>query len=295
MKRYIPTIILLFLYLTGCKNDKQNTPSPSGKTYKVVFNASSSSQNVNSTKGKVINDLKTNAVGPVGSSAKILHYLVYDSSGNFLHIIKQDSTMSNFGIIADELPAGTYTFYFGAGQDSFRSVYQVHYFDSYHQEGSSPIWADWFYKKITLTITDSNINQDVTLERMVGQLQLNIEDALPSNVNRISITTTGELGHYDYTQDVFTYPEDVQSSFGIPTANNKPTILIGNTSTPMTIKITCYANNSTVLAEKTIKNVQFTKNVKTILSGKLFAASQGDFTVGVNSDFDPTPFVTVKF
>ena len=130
MKRYIPTIILLFLYLTGCKNDKQNTSPPSGKTYKVVFNASSSSQNVNSTKGKVINGLKTNAVGPVSSSAKILHYLVYDSSGNFLHIIKQDSTMSNFGIIADELSAGTYTFYFGAGQDSFRSVYQVHYFDS---------------------------------------------------------------------------------------------------------------------------------------------------------------------
>jgi hypothetical protein len=290
MKRYIPTIILLFLYLAGCKNDKQNTPPPSGKTYKVIFNASSPSQNGSSTEGKVINGLKSNAVGPVSSSAKMLYYDVYNSNGQRLHEIKQDSTLNYFGRIADDLPAGTYAFYFAAGQNSL-----VPSQNSFSTSTGSARWADWFFKKVTLTVTDSSINQDVILERMVGQLQLNIEDAFPANASKISITTVGEFARYDFVQNVYTYPEDRETFFGIPTANNKPIILIGNTLTPITIKITCYDNNSKVLTQKVVSNVQFAKNVKTILSGKLFSTSQGDFAIGVNSDFDPTPFVTVKF
>ncbi|MDN5286996.1 MAG: hypothetical protein JWR38_3270 [Mucilaginibacter sp.] len=294
MKRYIPFIILLFLCLTGCKNDKQNTPSPSGKTYKIVFNASSSSQSINSTGAKVVNSLKTNAVGPVSSSAKRLYYIVYDSSGKLVHEIGQDSTVSDFGRIADDLPAGTYTCYFGAGQNYFYSTIASSTFLNYRGLGIPPTWEDWFYKKITLTITDSNINQDVVLERMVGQLQLNIEDAIPASVLSISITTIGELAFYDYLQGAFTHSQDIETFVGIPTANYKPTLLIGNTATPISIKITCYDSKG-VVAQRTISNVQFTKNVKTILSGKLFTASKGDFAVGVNDTFDPTPFVTVKF
>ncbi|MDN5286998.1 MAG: hypothetical protein JWR38_3272 [Mucilaginibacter sp.] len=294
MKRYIPTIILLFLCLTRCKNDKQNTPPPSGKTYKIVFNGSNSSQSISSTGSKVVNSLKTNAVGPVSSSAKRFYYIVYNSSGKLVHEVEQDSTMSDFGTITDGLPAGTYACYFGAGQHYFYPEIYLSAFLNY-RKGELDTWEDWFYKKITLTVTDSNINQDIILERMVGQLQLNIEDTIPASVSNITITTIGEMRNYDYLQGAYTYPQDREVSVIVPSLNFKRTLLIGNTLTPITVKITCYDSKKNVVAQRTISNVQFTKNVKTILSGKLFTASKGDFAVGVNNTFDPTPLVTVKF
>jgi len=95
-----------------------------------------------------------------------------------------------------------------------------------------------------------------------------------------------------------TYEADINNTIpasAIGTTNYKITAIIGNTTTPMSVRIICYDSANNTIADKTIGSVNSDINVKTILSGKLFSASSNSFTVGVNNTWDPTPYTTIGY
>lgn len=299
MKKSLLYFVLFTLCLTACKKDKKDNPPPSGKTYDVTFNVSGSGQVISSEGKQEINSLKTNAIGPAASLAKLLFYLVYDSNGALFHQIKQDSTMDNFGRISDNLPAGTYTVYIVAGQRGLGEFGDPSQFGYPNTEGPGAIWKDLFYKKLTITVTNTAINQDVTLARVVGQLQINVEDAIPANAAKFVVKITDESIYFDFKNGIMggAYGGQINNTIpasAIGTTNYKITRIIGNTLTPMSVQIICYDSANIVIADKTINNVNCDINVKTILSGKLFAVSNG-FVVGLNNTWDPTPYTTIGY
>lgn len=107
--------------LRDVKRIKKGDLSIDTKTYPVVFNTAGPSQTANASKQKN-NSLKTNVTGPVGNSATRLYYAVLDSNNVLIHALAQDSSLSYFGKITDNLPAGNYTINICAGQSALKST-----------------------------------------------------------------------------------------------------------------------------------------------------------------------------
>ena len=305
MKRYLLCFILLAIGSVGCKKDKKSdSTTPSNKTYHVVFNVSqpqtSGSNNLSN------NSLKTNAAEPVANGASKLFYLVYNSRNLLVHKLVQDANVGNFGTVEDELPAGTYTVYICAGQNGLDLDLSTDFGASPHfsypllsTPATAPVWGDTFFKKLTVNVSNTDINQSVTLERIVGQLQINIEDALPANASKFVVKIVSESRYFEFLNNKKTGPVAYNITNLVPaaaagTANYKITTLIGNTELPLSINLICYDAANKSLADITISNVSCSNNVKTVVSGKLFESGTG-FNIGLNNTWDPTPYATIGF
>ena len=100
----------------------------------------------------------------------VLFYYVFDSNGDWVHHAMQDSTFCDqFGIINDSLQNGTYTIIIAAGktglQDSNGGAGTT-IAQSYVTYGGID-WQDTFFKRFSITITGSDVNQAVVLNRIV--------------------------------------------------------------------------------------------------------------------------------
>ncbi|QEM11981.1 hypothetical protein [Mucilaginibacter rubeus] len=307
MKKYLPLLLGVYFFAFSCKKDHHPGTDPDAKEYDVKFGLNGFTQSITTMAGKKTqtNGLQTNATPtPVTADyLKVVRYLVfgpgdYSEEGPIFHSIVIDSTASNFGVISDRLPAGTYTVVVAAGkaglQFSNSNPKQIYYTKDVSYQ---PFWKDTFFDKFQLTVS-GDINQDVTLSRIVAQLQINIEDAIPANAKTIIVNISDESRQYLIGTEKSGQMSSMTLTIVIPDAakgkpNFKITSLMGNTSTPFAVKITCYdANQNAVGSGVTVPNVTCQKNTKTILSGKLFNYGTTDpFTIGINNDWDPTPVV----
>ena len=118
--------------------------------------------------------LKINSIDSSLSSnpqITIIYYGLFDSGNNKLHIIKQQSTDPGFGSLTENLHADTYTVVVAAGQDdnfSFIPYTSIppdvldNYILTYIRAASlSEFYGDALYKKFTITVSDSDIAQEV--------------------------------------------------------------------------------------------------------------------------------------
>lgn len=219
--------------------------------------------------------------------------MVYDSQWALVHSIRQDSTASNFGVIADEFTPGTYHLVFIGTQYDVKGPNQDFYTDSPRFQD------DFFTKNITITVTNTNISQDVVLERVAAKLQLIFQDTIPSDLASFYSLEIKYQEHLTYL-----YSVGVSGPPGIATANlnlrefaGKPnytfTTLVYNTIAPATIILIPHSTNSPErYTPDTIKNVIFKKNQVTILRGKVFRkntpVSNAGFQVTLNPNWGPS-------
>jgi hypothetical protein len=304
MKKYLPLLLVVCFFAFSCKKDHHPGTDPDAKTYNVKFNLAGFTQSITSaTSHKKVNGIKTNAtpVPVTNDYFKIIKYVVYDASGQEIRSLSIDSAASNFGSISDKLPAGTFTIGIVAGKSNLRissnngkpSKYQFYTYNSSKPNPISYAWQDTFFSKFTITVT-GDINQAVTLSRVVAQLEVNIEDAIPANVKTIAVTVTNDYIYYSFNTDKPESPYLATFTTVVPDAekgatNFKADNLICNTIDPFSVTITAYdANQKRVGISATVTNVTCEKNKKTILSGKLFSSPINDsFSIGFN-DWDPT-------
>jgi len=134
---------------------------------------------------------------------------------------------------------------------------------------------DTFFKKFPLQVTDKNITQSLKLSRIVGKLELNIQDAEKD----LSITIHDDANRFSFdkeqsTGSIFETLEDV---FVVDNSVSKISVYILQTSKPITITIKSGS------ASKTLE-VSIYKNKRTIVTGKLFPKTEltGNFNVSVN-------------
>lgn len=263
-------------------------------------------------------------------------YVAYDASGNEVHRIYRYTTQPGsqpFNVITDSLATGTYTIFVVGSNDEIQvdnsdetTAYDPSYMNhfpllppnqyGYGQRAAvyvnnyllpAPRSNEIFLGKTTVTVTNQDSQNNITVNRIVGQLEVNIEDAIPNNVAYLNVTRLGEFVAYSFYSDrpfgATELPDDdwesdLERDFLKSTdhgkTNYKTDRFVLNTLTPITVQITAYDINNTVIAQTTVNNVQMYKNKRTILTGKLFGPAQTQFSITANQAWDPN-VTTIHF
>lgn len=219
-------------------------------------------------------------------SARIsyFYYLAYDSNGIRRNYQSQDSIRNpnDFGTISDSLEPGKYTIILVASEKLLHSLplFDAPNYGYIIQRYPAEPLGQIFVKKMQLTIdtTPNPTRLEVTLQRIVGQLMVEITDALP--IPDPNGETIVEVLHAPSQYLLGTEMPGPPSTY-----NNGPysqridqthfhQYLIGS-DYDLTVVIKYYNKNTgTVELTKTIEHVTCRPNKKTIITGRLYEAPQ---------------------
>ena len=315
MKKSLFLLAIAAIIFSSCKKEHGLTiKASSAKKYAVhiqVANFTASRANFAlRTKGSHLassSDTLTNLASYIDQ----FYYLVLDNTNyNIIKMIAQDSTMANMGMIHDSLAAGNYDIVMVAGKKGLEvspendigipfygyagQPWQGSFWSAYPNGYVGLPWQDAFKYETRLTVGTQNIDQTVTLNRVVGKLEVTLLDPIPANADSLSISVYGAgavvLPGVSNTVVTTTF------AIGIPeSAKGQPNftidrLLFDNTNFAFLsdrdqITITCKDAGGNVLGNATVGQVTITANQKTILSGKLFAAgnSTQSFTAKIDT------------
>lgn len=281
MKKVIYICALLGIALASCKKDAKSPskpdPATDSKTYEVSFNVGIDA-NSKTISTKSASEKKNNADIDISDVASFLAYFVYDSQNKLVSHYVQDSTLTNFGSVNDNLQAGTYTVILLA-TDGKPTLYDDKNFVS--------LGRDNFYKKFTLTVTSTNVTQNINLERRNGQLEIKILDAIPQGTTSISyeVSTDRALNIADgLPGDPYylrSYVKKIPTNI-IGTTNYSYLMSLTNTNANLRVTI-----NSPTGKKVVIDSVKVMPNTRTILSGNLFDVNSAGFNASYDQAFEP--------
>jgi hypothetical protein len=290
MKKHI-SILLLFALFASCKKDKQQQSQLTDKGYPVSFSITGFSSVIvpinNNSKIKV-NDATTDTL-----PFKYIYYKIYkNATSASFHSIAQGVLAPNLGHFNDTVPPGQYIVTItGANLPlSFTTPTDT----AFHIGSNVNVPnRDLFFKKYTLNVTGSIPQQNIVLDRIVAQVEVNIEDAIPASVASISISykdlyffstvrnaapfksAGSSLDGLSGVYDLGTVTQNITAA-DVGTTNYKIRGFIDDTVNPVTITIKAGG------VTRVIPNIKFTKNTKTILTGKLFTGAASSFAVSYN-------------
>lgn len=215
---------------------------------------------------------------PIRNYMHYLYYAAYDSLGVLASKIVQDSNASlyvgpEFGIIKDSLAAGHYTIFTlgtwynrpGIGGDSFLTTLNVYMGDQ-----------DVFFKKFEINVSEKDtVTAAVKLTRLNGQLQVDLRDSLHPEVRRTLTTVDNVPSRFAVLTNSFTF----YSSLTFPVYGSlaypyKCDFSVTGSDVSHNVTISAYGDNDQILAQKVISGVYVYTNRKTILTGKIFSASE---------------------
>jgi hypothetical protein len=236
------------------------------------------------------------------------------------------TTADPFNVITDSLAAGTYTIVvtgsnkdIGINNDDTGNGYDFTFYNPllppseyglparaavYVDEGvdAIPQSQQIYFAKLQITVGNQNSTQSICINRIVGQLEVDLEGAIPSNVAWIGVAREGEYEGYSFYnevpfEDTFLQdqPSGWDSDMGKITASDrakttyKTDRFVMNTVTPISVRLFALDANFNIILQKTIANVRIYKNKRTILSGKLFSTDPAtqQFTINANQAWAP--------
>ena len=277
MKKALFIIAIAALVFSSCKKDNY-AAKPAGKKYKVTFNVTNFSSKQSAFALRRPGPSSAGTLPSLDTYFDVLYYVVWNTEKSAIEEVVQDSTMSNMGTITDALPAGDYRISIVAGKNGL--VIDDNFFGANDFGYGGNSWQDTFFASFQLTVGTDNISQNVTLNRVVGKLEVTLLDNIPANAANITISTDQEAYGLDLWQGFYFFgpTEGVSFMVAIPdSAKGKPNFtidrLIGNCSGDgFPLNIVCTAADNSVIASTTVQNVYCQANQKTIISGDLFSA-----------------------
>jgi len=147
-----------------------------------------------------------------------------------------------------------------------------------------------------MTVINSAVNQDVTLTRIVGKLEVDFNDVIPANAARVDMFLNKE--DFTYLPGTMTVgtPDTVTTHFTVPdsvkgTSNYKFSQIVLNTFTPFSVTLTAYDSANHVISTHAVSNVSCQQNKRTVLSGNFSNSSTPPgFSITLNPAWD-TPTV----
>jgi hypothetical protein len=292
MKKHI-SVLILFVLFVACKKEKQQQSQVTDKGYPVNFSVSGFSSTTIPIKDN--SKIRVNDVTPGALPFKYLYYKLYKSStGASFHSIIQGVLAPNIGHFNDTIPPGQYTVAIIGSNLPLSFTKSI---DTAFHVGSnvSVPDRDMFFKKYALNVTGNLSPQNIVLDRVVAQVEVNIEDAIPANTPSISISYK-DMYYFSVVRETF-FPVAAAPLDGIGGASDLGTVTqnitpadVGTTNYKISgfiddvinpVTITIKAGNIT----RVIPNIKFTKNTKTILTGKLFSGSASSFNISYNPVF----------
>ncbi|MFA8436634.1 MAG: FimB/Mfa2 family fimbrial subunit [Marinifilaceae bacterium] len=286
MKKIIFLALLGTTLLSCSKNEEQ----PKDDTlYEVNFNVSAFNQEV----------IPLKSTQTLNGVVNYLDYIVYSEDGGLLYRKEYKNTDENFGVVKDQFPKGKYHIIFFGLQDNlfgenFTEGTNLFQEASYYSD--EPL-EDSFFRKITLTVPDENSNLAISLERVVGKLEVIFTDNMPQEVVKIEPLLTGAYWGLEFaTEGLFHQATIDYKTYTITDAEKgKPNFKMefysyastGGINCGLTIK--CLDVNNEVVATKSIPNIKIYRNKITRLSGSMFdgnnAPAEGNFKIEVDPDW----------
>jgi hypothetical protein len=290
MKKTIPALLLACV-LFACKKDTTSNESPASQSkVPVKFSVHNFliSQEEMSNNGRVETD-------PTLIRFTRLSYLAFGSDGNRVSRIWQTASdnPNDFGVISDSLAPGTYTIVIGA--TTFAGLSDISDYglnNSYFRvDPISQEIGDLFYKKIQITVSENGNppTMDLVLNRVVGQLKIELKDALPASDPNGAVTV-----------NVFGVPTDLMFStdltrgawYDLPLNRTSLTTwdwYILGSSQKLQVVLGWKDKVTGAAQSKTIQNVLVTANKKTIITGYLYGTPENlggsDYVVRTNPDW----------
>lgn len=310
MKKILTIISVICVTFLSCKKDAKQGSTHDEHLYKVSFSTSGFTQQYSPFQ---LNSLHTTSADVIESpdttaTVRKLYYSVYDSNGILVHSIDQRAGQAGFGTINDNLVAGQYTVVFIGATDDTSATFNVNYVKSvfgrrnalrsawlYYQTNGGVVTnvKESFYREVSLTVSGSNVNQSIKLNRIVGELQVNIEDAIASNAARITLGLDTSSYYFSIANsNPVLFLNHVTLTYPIPdslkgTTGYNISYYMMNTIKPFRVTLSCYDNSNNVIAQKIISNVRCIDNRVTILTGNLFGGS-GTTGAGIGVAADTT-------
>ena len=206
---------------------------------------------------------------------------VFDGTTQLAHQTNDDE---NFGTVTLNLTHGSHNLSFILTRSSGITVSEgVMTFTSVRST---------FGKLLALNVTASTGAQDLTLDRISGQLQLTINDAFPANAaeiefvinprySAINVTNFRGVNGASWNQRVSCTSKVGQTGVSY-TFNHFAPRTDEEYTADVTINI--YNAGGSVIYTVTIDDVRFASNTKTLLSGNLFTTPSA--SVGVNTSWN---------
>lgn len=270
-KNYLSILFALVLFVSCKKSEDITENNNPDLLHNVSFNVAGFSQ-------KVIDiDMKSSAkISEAESEVSFIVYCIYSNDVLLKKVEQTDKSATNFGMIEEQLPAGSYKIAIAAGTRKL-TVLNQELFSSAFISNPSFQTADIFVKTLEFRIDDKDHQENIQVERIVGKLELSLLDKIPSDVTKITLkyksapyynfqaTYTGLTNTTEEIQILDSHRSSIGSifhSFVMPVKGS------GSITTDVTIS--CYNSKNDVIVNKVIKDVVFETNKKTILSGKLF-------------------------
>lgn len=300
--------VLMIMMLFSCKKEHSNTQplSTDKHKYAVTFNVNTFTQQVVSSNGKLTtNKLSVNTT-PNWAVFDSVYYTVFDSTKKIIKHKSFSGSTFNSGSIADSLIKGNYTIAIYAGGVGFIPNINtgiVGFTGAYYGRpeysgddiNPTNFWKDTFGKTFNLAVTGPVANQSVTLERIVGRVDIKFTDNMPNNATSIGITylnrepamynmNTGAVDTFysifDYLPTTYTIPDSVK---------NKPnyvfSLITPNTVSPFSFTISCAGSSHT------FTNISVQKNQDLVLSGAFFGSVSNAWQIQVNPVWGNTTIV----
>lgn len=317
--------VALCILLSSCKKDVDKTPEPldqpNAESFEVTFNVSEFEQEVTgASRGNSISD------APLKDFADFFTYIAYNADGEEVSRIKQDLSSGNatrinnpqvypdrpteefagqqvFGCIKDSLTAGEYTIVMVASKKEFsinnRNENTLDYTFNLFAEASFyynrglDSWSraeDTFFKEFPVTVEEQDSQHNVILDRIVGKAEINILDSKPNTSYKFLFVNENEAFKFS-NEKPFSSTSDLDNEEYLQAvlgeANLSYSKFLLNTETPLDVIIKVFENGE-LSATKTVEDVRFYKNKRTILTGNIYTqkANTTGFTVTVNDEFD---------
>lgn len=284
MKNLLPALALSCSILFACQKKEDLNPADTSQLTNVTFSVSDFSQSdapINKSSGSIL------ALGDtLRNHADYLYAYIFSSNGSAAPVyLEQTSASATFGTISASLTPGPYIAVFVASRlpTNFNGI--TRYSSLSMQPGMEDIFITNQY---SFTVGAEAKTESVRLTRWTGAVEVNIEDAIPTNASKILIETPDDssgwvfsAGQYTGADNTSSFKEFALTSTDKGQVNRKFLMYIFNQSSGMVFKIKAFDSQNVLIAEKTVNNVSVQRNRKTLLSGKLFSSTTS-FSITVN-------------
>jgi len=293
MKKFLP-VLSIALLLFGCQKSEQSKPSKETK-YNVSFKMDDFSQIV-----VPMADKKSTAFGDtLKNYVTNLYFKLYDETGTLIKSNEQLSSSATFGTFTEQLAQGEYTAFFVATTGAL-SFSGTQYTTSVYFPTSNTFWNDTYAITYAFSVNSTPLTSLIKMGRAIGAIEVNIEDVIPSNISKVTLTYTKDSpklrlsgnadGIYGSTTKEFTL---TSADYNIQ--NKKFLMHVGNVfGVPSTVVIKAYDTNGKLSTEKTVSNVIAYQNKKTVLTGQAFPSQNSTFKITVDPTWGTAPN-TIKF
>ncbi|MBC9915613.1 FimB/Mfa2 family fimbrial subunit [Chitinophaga varians] len=286
MKKALIIPLLSSIFFSCSKDATDKKVISQGEKQPVKFSVANFSQSQENLRTAGNNQLLEGQTSRVNWLPRIsdLYYIVYSSDGNKINFVHQDTLnqKANFGIINDSLAPGTYTAVLIASQTPLYTQpitssnnISGHYFSPQLMGMGVFPMGDAFLKKTVFSVSANAPTEiPITLERVVGKLEVKLQDALPSSDPNgyIRVQVSPLSVAYNLSDGSVRAPEAVWQWYGTRKDQYTFSDFLLGSEYEFNVDINYKDRTTGADLKKTIQHVKCQTNKVTVIKGYLYGA-----------------------